>query len=67
MASWNRIITAQKDGWGWKLNFSRFQAREEGLNQAQIQSAFEAFQNFHGVITNKAEMITAVASEIDRN
>lgn len=65
-AALNRIITAQRgQGFGkWHLNFSKAQAREEGLSETQIKNAFEAFQQNHGVTTTKSEMIEIVYAHI---
>jgi len=65
-AALNRIITAQKSsGFGkWHLNFSKAQAKAEGLTEEQIKDGFEAFQQNHGVTVTKSEMIEIVYAHI---
>lgn len=65
-AALNRIVTAQKgQGFGkWHLNFSKAQAREEGLTPKQIADAYEAFEQNHGTGITKAEMVEAVYAAI---
>jgi len=65
-AALNRIITAQRGhGFGkWILNFSKAQAKAEGLTEKQAAAAHQAFCDYHGSIATKAEMVEAVYAEI---
>ena len=65
-AALNRIITAQRgQGFGkWVLNFSKAQAKAEGLTEKQAAAAHQAFCDYHGDITSKSEMVVAVYAAI---
>jgi hypothetical protein len=64
-AALNRIVTAQRgQGFGkWMLNFSKSQAKAEGLNYKQIEAAHEAFGHYYGLAT-KSEMVEIVYAAI---
>lgn len=64
-AALNRIITAQRvKGYRqWSLNFSKAQARKEGLTEKQIKEAEEAFGYARGAYDKKG-MIEVVYAAI---
>ena len=64
-AAINRIITAHrvKGSLQWSLNFSKAQARKEGLTPQQIEAAETAFGNGRGAYDKKG-MIEVVYAAI---
>ena len=65
-AAIKRIVTAQKgQGFGkWHLNFSKRQAKEEGLTETQIADTYEAFEQNHGTVCNKTDMCEIIYAAI---
>jgi len=66
-AALNRIITAQKVRGtfnAYVLNFSKAQARFEGLTEQQVTDAHQAFCDYHGSTVTKPEMVEVVYAAI---